>query len=170
MTLLFFILSPTPDMRRRGLVIDINFSVYKKKWHVPSHLSYLFHAWINANGLRYMYLYIWRSIYDTLYMYHPSYKMEHNMLCLFSIHTYFEPDSKTTIKVKVEKYNSTELEKAQLYVYTDKIDICFSQCKFLFLFFFFFFWFVYSFTLKALSSVTSWNNFQLEFFLMSPFI
>lgn len=124
MTLLFFILSPTPDMGRRGLVIDFNFIVYKKKWHVPSHLSYLFHAWINANGLRYMYLYIWRSIYDTLYMYHPSYKMEHNMLCLFSIPYVFWIRQQNNNKGESWKIQQHRIRKGPT-VYTDKIDICF---------------------------------------------
>lgn len=124
-------------MRRRGLVIDFNFSVYKKKWHVPSHLSYLFHAWINANGMRYMYLYIWRSINYTLYMYHPYYKMEHNMLCLFSIPYVFWTRQQNNNKGESWKIQQHRIRKGPT-VYTAKIDICFSQCKFLFLCFCFF--------------------------------
>lgn len=125
-------------------------------------LSYLFHAWINANGM--IFLYIWRSINYTLYMYHPYYKMEHNMLCLFSIPYVFWTRQQNNNKGESWKIQQHRIRKGPT-VYTDKIDICFSQCKFLFLcFLVFFFWFVFSFTLKALSSVTSWNNFKLEFY------
>lgn len=136
-------------MGRRGLVIDFNFIVYKTKWHVPSHLSYLFHAWINANGMRYL-IYIWRSIDYTLHMYHPSNQMEHNILCLFSIPYVFWTRQQNNNKGESWKIQQHRFRKGPT-VNTDKIDICFSQCKFFF-----------GFT-QALSSVTSWNNFWLEF-------
>lgn len=156
MTLLFFILSPTPDMGRRGLVIDFNFIVYKKKWHVPSHLSYIFHACINANGMRF--LYIWRSIDYTLHMYHPSNKMEHNILCLFSIPYVFWTRQQNNNKGESWKTQQHRIRKGPT-VYTDKTDICFSQCKFFFV------------SHKRCHQwpheiIFGWSS----FFLMSPFI
>lgn len=90
-------------------------------------LSYLFHACINANGMRYMY-----SINYTLYMYHHSNKMEHNILCLFSIPYVFWTRQQNNNKGESWKTQQHRIRIGPT-VYTDKIDICFSQCKFFFL-------------------------------------
>lgn len=88
---------------------------------IPSHI----HAWINANGMRY--LYIWRSTNVSLYMYHIIRTKGNTIFYFcFQAHAYFEVDSKTIMRLKSWKMKTTPHE-IRATVYNEKIDVCFNS-------------------------------------------